>query len=161
LRAIFEQARRWGYVTGQTIPIIKTERLKSKRRPNFDIKEYRRLTRISVRRWKKAPSELVRLERMLLHDWLLIMSNSGMRPTEAKNLRWKDVEFIEMEDGGHIVRLWVEGKGKRRDLIAQHHVRCLDIFGSTYLTAEDDPVQGTVLVGDGRDDVIRCTFACG
>jgi len=32
LRAIFEQARRWGYVSSQTIPIIKTERLKSRRR---------------------------------------------------------------------------------------------------------------------------------
>ena len=123
LKAIFEQARRWGYVNGQTIPVIKTERLKSRRRPNFDIKEYRRLTRISVRRLKKAPSERVRLERMLLHDWLLIMANSGMRPTEAKNLRWMDVEFLKTEDGGHVVRLWVEGKGKRRDLIAQPNAR--------------------------------------
>ncbi len=45
------------------------------------------------------------LERMLLHDWLLIVANSGMRPTEARNLRWKDVEFLETEDGGHVVRL--------------------------------------------------------
>ncbi len=76
-----------------------------------------------MRRIKQAPSERVRLERMLLHDWLLIVANSGMRPTEAKNLRWKDVEFMETDDGGHVVRLWVQGKGKRRDLIAQPNAR--------------------------------------
>lgn len=43
LRAIFEQARKWGYVTAQTIPTIKTERLQSKRRPHFEIRDYRRL----------------------------------------------------------------------------------------------------------------------
>lgn len=78
------------------------------------------------------------LERMLLHDWLLIVANSGMRPTEARNLRWKDVEFLETEDGGHVVRLWVQGKGKRRDLIAQPNAR-IYLRGQTSHRSRENP----------------------
>ena len=46
-----------------------------------------------------------------------------MRPTEAKNLRWKDVSYLQTEDGGHVVQLLVSGKGKRRELIAQPNAR--------------------------------------
>ena len=123
LRAVFEQARRWGYVSSQNIPIIKSERLKSQRRPHFDIRDYRRLTRISVVRIRKAPGERVRHDRQLLHDWILIMANSGMRPTEAKNLRWKDVTYTQTEGDGHVVQLLVSGKGKRRELIAMPSTR--------------------------------------
>jgi integrase len=123
LRAIFDQALKWGYVQSNNVPSIMTERLKSQRRPHFDIRDYRRLTRISVVRCRTAINERVRLDPQLLHDWMLIMANSGMRPTEAKNLRWKDVSYIETEDGGHVVQLLVQGKGKRRELIAMPHTK--------------------------------------
>jgi len=96
----------------------------------------------SVRRWKAAKSDRVKADRMLLHDWLLIMANSGMRPTEAKNLRWKDVEYITDAEGSLIVSLWVRGKGKRRQLIAQPRTRLYlnRLRERTSFSNDEDPV---------------------
>lgn len=58
-----------------------------------------------------------------MHDWLLIMSNTGMRPTEAKNLKWGDVEYHVTQSGDTVVRIWVHGKGKKRDLVAMPHTK--------------------------------------
>jgi integrase len=41
-----------------------------------------------------------------------------MRPGEAKNLRWRDVTTARDRDGNDIVVLFVQGKGKSRQLVA-------------------------------------------
>jgi len=70
------------------------------------------------------------------------MCNTGMRPPEAKNLRWRDITAAKDKDGQDILVIYVRGKGKERKLIAPTSV-------GTYLdrvrelskaTKPDDPV---------------------
>jgi integrase len=46
------------------------------------------------------------------------MCNTGMRPPEAKNLRWRDVAIGEDAQGRKFVVLHVRGKAKFRQLVA-------------------------------------------
>ena len=48
------------------------------------------------------------------------MCNTGMRPPEAKNLRWRDI--TQDKDGREILVIYVQGKGKTRQLITQTSV---------------------------------------
>jgi integrase len=41
-----------------------------------------------------------------------------MRPSEAKNLRWRDVSIRKDREGRDVAVLWVSGKGKARELVA-------------------------------------------
>jgi integrase len=46
------------------------------------------------------------------------MCNTGMRPSEAKNLRWRDVTIRKDREGRDVAVLRVSGKGKSRELVA-------------------------------------------
>jgi integrase len=50
------------------------------------------------------------------------MCNTGMRPTEAKNLRWRDVAIRTDKHDRKFVVLKVHGKKKYRDLVAASNV---------------------------------------
>ena len=41
---------------------------------------------------------------------MLIICNTGMRPPEAKNLRWRDITLAKDRDGREIVVMFVQGK---------------------------------------------------
>jgi integrase len=79
-------------------------------------------------------------------NFVLIMCNTGMRPPEAKNLRWRDVTMAQDRDGRHIVVLSVHGKGKSRKLVAPESVaKYLDrIRAISKATAPDDSVFTTI-----------------
>ena len=49
---------------------------------------------------------------------ILIACNTGMRPAEMKNLRWRDIMPAKDREGREIVVLFVQGKGKSRKLVA-------------------------------------------
>ena len=120
LRGVFEHGIKQGFISRSEIPNIKSERVKSNRRPSFDIKEYKKLIRVSTSRCKKAPTEVIRRKRLILHEFILVMANTGMRPIEAKTLRWRDIgsHRSKEKENPHVV-LSVRGKDKKRDLIAQ------------------------------------------
>jgi integrase len=79
--------------------------------------------------------------RELLRDYVLILTNTGMRHgTEAQNLRWKHITTFE-KDGRSYVAMYVKGKTRGRELIARHncliylkriHQRCRDIADMTF-----------------------------
>jgi integrase len=50
------------------------------------------------------------------------MCNTGMRPPEAKNLRWRDVAIRADDQGRKFVVLHVRGKDKFRNLVAASNV---------------------------------------
>jgi integrase len=50
------------------------------------------------------------------------MCNTGMRPPEAKNLRWRDVSFRTDDQKRKFVVLNVRGKDKFRSLVAANNV---------------------------------------
>jgi len=106
-------------------------KLKVMRRDEFTHAEYTKLYNYSRNYWVKgkekdagadqsdrAMSPISRWYRVVTHNFVLIMCNTGMRPSEAKNLRWKDVSTAEDRDGNAIIVLFVQGKGKSRKLVA-------------------------------------------
>jgi len=108
-------------------------KLKTMRRDEFTLEEYRHLHTVA-RSWVKAairPSST--WYRTVAYNFILIMCNTGMRPSEAKNLRWRDIGASQDRDGRELVVLFVQGKGKSRKLVAPKSVgwpdRCFEPVG--------------------------------
>jgi integrase len=115
------------------------------RREEFTPEEYRRLHTFA-RKWvKAAPHERSRWARTVAYNFVLIMCNTGMRPPEAKNLRWRDVAFRTDDQGRAFVVLHVRGKDKFRDLVAASNV-------ATYLERVRETSAAT-----GPDDAVFTT----
>lgn len=117
-------------------------KLKSSRRDEFTLEEYRKLYNKGRKWMREATTPQGVWYRQVCYNFILIMCNTGMRPPEAKNLRWRDITTAKDKDGQQILVIYVRGKGKERKLIAPTSV-------STYLdrvralskaTALDDPV---------------------
>jgi integrase len=120
-------------------------KLKTMRRDEFTLEEYRKLHTVA-RQWvkeAKRPSSV--WYRTVTYNFILIMCNTGMRPSEARNLRWRDIAPAKDRDGREIFVLFVQGKGKSRKLVAPKSVsdyldRVRDI---AVATGPDDPVFTT------------------
>jgi integrase len=92
------------------------------RREEFTPEEYRQLHTFA-RGWvKKAPTPTSLWYRTVTYNFILIMCNTGMRPPEAKNLRWRDVSIRTDDQGRKFVVLNVRGKDKFRSLVAAGNV---------------------------------------
>jgi len=92
------------------------------RREEFTPEEYRHL-HTYARKWvKQAPTDRSKWSRTVAYNFVLIMCNTGMRPPEAKNLRWRDVAIRKDDQGRTLVVLHVRGKDKFRDLVAAGNV---------------------------------------
>ena len=97
-------------------------KLKSMRRDEFTLEEYRKLHTVG-RKWiaeADKPSSV--WYRTVTYDMILIACNTGMRPAEMKNLRWRDVMPAKDREGRDLVVLFVQGKGKSRKLVAPKSV---------------------------------------
>jgi len=53
---------------------------------------------------------------------MLIACDTGMRPVEMKNLRWRDMMQVKDREGRDLVVLFVQGKSKSRKLVAPKSV---------------------------------------
>lgn len=103
-------AHKQGYRGNKPLPTStftpKTHRV----RPAFNKTEYVQLYR-TLRRWiREAANDKWRYPRELLRDYVLILSNSGLRVGEANNLRWRDVVPFKDDHGRKNVQLHVRGK---------------------------------------------------
>lgn len=114
LRKLMQFAVNEGMVEAQALPNIRNVKRSKNRRPHFNIQEYKWLLKRSCRRIRKAPNKVCKERRIELHYWICMLANTGMRPVEAKNLRWCDVDDI-----GESVVLSVNGKDKFGDLVAR------------------------------------------
>lgn len=113
------------------------------RREEFTPEEYRKLHTFA-RGWIKnaRDNELNIWYRNIVYNFILIMTNTGMRPSEARNLRWRDVMVKTDKQGRKLVILSVSGKGKSRQLVAASTVAdYLDRIRAIARRKEDnDPV---------------------
>ena len=92
------------------------------RREEFTPEEYRKLHTFA-RGWiKQARKPTAVWYRTVVYNFVLIMCNTGMRPPEAKNLRWRDVAIKTDAQDRKVVALSVRGKGKFHQLVAAGNV---------------------------------------
>jgi|HubBroStandDraft_1064217.scaffolds.fasta_scaffold00040_39 integrase len=97
-------------------------KLKIMRRDEFTLEEYRNLHTVA-RSWvKQAIRPSSTWYRTVAYNFILIMCSTGMRPSEAKNLRWRDITTGKDREGRELVILFVQGKGKSRKLVAPKSV---------------------------------------
>lgn len=91
-------------------------------REEFTAQEYRKLHTFA-RTWiEKSRNDDTRWTRTIAYNFILIMTNTGMRPSEARNLLWRDVSIRQDKQGRRFVVLNVRGKGKFRSLVAAANV---------------------------------------
>jgi len=115
------------------------------RREEFTPQEYRKLHTFG-RSWiKEARWDMHSWYRTMAYNFMLVMTNTGMRPPEARNLRWRDVDMLADKHGRKFVTLAVRGKDKFRTLVAPHSVAAyLDRIRSlSKATKSDDYVFTT------------------
>jgi integrase len=98
-------------------PKVSTEK---SRRPDFDPSDWRKLTRY-MREFQKVDHTSVRRDRTLLVNYVLILANTGVRVGEARNLKWRDIRWVQNPDDPkdvHVV-LKVRGKTGEREVVAR------------------------------------------
>lgn len=111
-------------------------------RDEFTPPEYRKLHTFA-RSWIKQGRNKQNIwYRTMVYNFILIMTNTGMRPSEARNLVWKDVSVQTDKQGRQFVRLNVRGKGKHRNLVAAENVAAYfdRIREISKATGPNDPV---------------------
>jgi integrase len=112
------------------------------------------------RKWiKAATSPQDHWYRTICYNFMFILCNTGMRPPEARNLRWRDIMAAKDRDGREIVVLSVQGKGKSRKLVAPKSVGdYLDrVRELSKATKPDDPVF-TIINGKPAKYLYRKTW---
>lgn len=80
-------------------------------RPWFSPAEYKQLYE-ATRAYIKEIQPQYRWNAEQMHDYVLFMANTGLRPDEAGNLQFRDVEIVDDEDSGETI-LVIEVRGKR------------------------------------------------
>ena len=100
---------------------------KSNPRPEFSLKDWRKLTNF-MRKWvdeelsyskgKGYVSPKIYRERFYLQHYILILGNTGLRVGEARGLRWVDLESVSLPNEEERLLLKVDGKTGKRDTIA-------------------------------------------
>jgi integrase len=78
----------------------------------FSPEEYKKLYEATRRRARAPKNPRYKWESEQLHDYVLFMANTGLRPDEASHLEYRDVKVVE-DDGSHETILEIEVRGKR------------------------------------------------
>ena len=113
LRLVLKTAIRHGWLAflPDLSPPYKTQG-KVVHRPWFSPTEYKQLY-TATREYAKHPfREIDRWNAEQIHDFVLFMGNTGLRPDEARNLQHRDVTIVEDDATGEKI-LEIEVRGKR------------------------------------------------
>lgn len=81
-------------------------------RPWFTLEEYKKLYKTSGDYARDPGQERYRWDAEQVHDYILFLGNTGLRPDEALNLQFRDVKMVKDEDSGQLI-LEIEVRGKR------------------------------------------------
>lgn len=89
-----------------------------KRRPTFDINEWRRITRALPKWIASSKNVAIERDRFYLRDFVLLSSNCGARVGEIRSLRWKDVRSHTYPNGNkRIILDFPKGKTGPREVV--------------------------------------------
>jgi integrase len=113
LRQILKTAHRHGWLpyVPDLSPPYKTSG-KITHRAWFSKQEYRQLYEATRRRVKQPLKASWRWSYEQLHDYVLFMANTGLRPDEASRLEFRDVTIVRDDGTGETI-LEIEVRGKR------------------------------------------------
>ncbi len=113
IRQVLKTAIRHGWLDHlpDLTPPYKTQG-KIVHRPWFSPAEYKQLYTATREYAYKPIHEHYRWNAAQVHDFVLFMANTGLRPDEAKNLQHRDVTIVEDEATGQRI-LEIEVRGKR------------------------------------------------
>ena len=90
-KTMLKYADERGYRGRAPLPTFTLKGVKKIVRPAFTLQDYGALIK-GMRKWiNAAETERQKYPRLLLRDYVLILSNSGMRVGEANDLQWQDV----------------------------------------------------------------------
>jgi len=78
----------------------------------FSPEEYKQLYEATRRRARDPKNPRYKWESEQLHDYVLFMANTGLRPDEANRLEYRDVKIVE-DDGSNETILEIEVRGQR------------------------------------------------
>ena len=78
----------------------------------FSPDEYKQLYEATRKRARNPLNARYKWESEQLHDYVLFMANTGLRPDEANRLQFRDVTIVE-DDGSQETILEIEVRGKR------------------------------------------------
>lgn len=78
----------------------------------FSPREYKQLYEATRRRANEPFHKRYKWNAEQVHDYVLFMANTGLRPDEAKQLQYRDVEIVKDEWTGETI-LEIEVRGKR------------------------------------------------
>ena len=113
LRQVLKTAIRHGWL--DRLPDLSTPyrtNVKVTHRAWFSPEEYRQLYEATRRRAKKPLRKSHKWAAEQLHDYVLFMANTGLRPDEANQLQYRDVEIVEDESTDETILL-IAVRGKR------------------------------------------------
>jgi integrase len=122
LRSVFRIARAKDFVNELPTFSVRDRGREGDVREAFSLEDYRTLYKAS-RAWKKEKThrKISAYKRQILHEMILIIANTGIRPgTETRNLEWRNViytpEYVK-------VRIYKGKKKKPRTAIARASAR--------------------------------------
>jgi integrase len=113
LRHVLKTANRHGWIdhVPNLSPPYKSSG-KISHRAWFSPKEYKQLYKATRERAKNPKNNRWKSESENLHDYVLFMANTGLRPDEASRLEFRDVAIVTDEATGERI-LEIEVRGKR------------------------------------------------
>ncbi|WP_298559380.1 site-specific integrase [uncultured Aliiroseovarius sp.] len=123
LNRVFDQALQHGWITKSIRPTLLNKGKRTESRGSFTKEEYTKIYR-GLRKWhEETNNPKTRETREVLRNYVLVLANTGARHgTEALNLKWKNVEWIE-QGGEKYLALQVSGKTGEREIIARDRTR--------------------------------------
>jgi len=113
LRQTLKTAHRHGWVqfVPDLSPPFRTQ-TKITHRAWFSPEEYRQLYEATRKRAAQPLRERWKWASEQLHDYVLFMANTGLRPDESARLEYRDVKIVDDEPSGETI-LEIEVRGKR------------------------------------------------
>lgn len=113
IRQVLQTAQRHGWL--QSVPDLTPPYKTSGKivhRAWFSAAEYRQLYEATRERAKNPLNKRWKWQSEQLHDYVLFMANTGLRPDEAARLEYRDVEIV-LDDATRETILVIEVRGKR------------------------------------------------
>lgn len=111
LKHFFRWCVEEGYLGGvPTFPRINSDQ---SRRPHFNEREWRKITRY-LREFVKVENKKTLRDRAMLVNYVLVLANTGIRVGEARSLKWRDIREVD----GNVI-LTVNGKTGIREVVSR------------------------------------------